>query len=76
METSTVTRKGQITIPARLRRRLQIREGTKVAFEAEGDHIVIRPLESDVAAAFGLVRATRSVSDKEMERAIRRKAGR
>ena len=73
METSTITRKGQVTIPARLRRRLNLEQGTLVAFSEEGDHLILRPVESDVEASFGLIQASRSVSLEEMEAAIRRR---
>ncbi|HDN62740.1 MAG TPA: AbrB/MazE/SpoVT family DNA-binding domain-containing protein [Candidatus Bathyarchaeota archaeon] len=42
----TVTRKGQITIPAKLRRKFKIEEGTKVEVIEEEDKIVVRRLPS------------------------------
>ena len=44
METGTVTVKGQVVIPAKMRQRLGIQQGTKVCFMEKGDEIVIRPL--------------------------------
>ena len=44
METAVVTTKGQLVIPSRLRRRLGIKEGTKIAFEERSGEVVIRPL--------------------------------
>ncbi len=45
METAVVTTKGQLVIPSRLRRRMGIKEGTKIAFEEHDDgEVVIRPL--------------------------------
>lgn len=44
METAVVTTKGQLVIPSKLRRRLGIKEGTKVAFEERKGEVVIRPL--------------------------------
>jgi AbrB family looped-hinge helix DNA binding protein len=73
METSVVTRKGQVTIPARLRRQLHLEEGSVVAFVEEDGRLVVRPVETSVDAAFGLVRAERSASADDMERAIRRR---
>jgi AbrB family looped-hinge helix DNA binding protein len=43
MET-TATAKGQIVIPAPLRRKYGIREGTRIRIVDEGDRIVLRPL--------------------------------
>lgn len=39
---ATVTRKGQITIPAGVRRRLHLAEGDRVEFEELGDAVVVR----------------------------------
>lgn len=44
METVTVTTKGQITIPADLRRKLEIAEGTKLIVIREGDTLKILPV--------------------------------
>lgn len=44
METITVTTKGQITIPASLRRELQISEGTKLIVTREGEALKIIPV--------------------------------
>jgi antitoxin PrlF len=43
-ETATVTSKGQITIPSKLRRELRIAEGERVLFVREGDSLKIVPV--------------------------------
>lgn len=43
-ETSIVTTKGQLVIPAKLRRRLNIQEGTVVVFSEEGGKLIIQPV--------------------------------
>jgi AbrB family looped-hinge helix DNA binding protein len=43
-ELSTVTTKGQLVIPAKLRRKYAIREGTQVAFLEEENRLVLQPL--------------------------------
>jgi AbrB family looped-hinge helix DNA binding protein len=43
-ETSVVTSKGQLVIPARLRRRFGIRPGTVIAFHEHNDRIVLQPI--------------------------------
>jgi AbrB family looped-hinge helix DNA binding protein len=43
-ETSVVTTKGQLVIPARLRRRFGIKKGTTISFVEEGGHIVVQPV--------------------------------
>lgn len=48
MDTVTVTRNAQITIPKQVRDALGITEGSKVAVRVEGDRIVIQKVEEDV----------------------------
>lgn len=43
-EVSTVTTKGQLVIPAKLRRKYSIRKGTQVAFLEEENRLVLQPL--------------------------------
>jgi antitoxin PrlF len=46
MSTVTVSDKGQVVIPAAIRRRLGIEPGTRLDFELEGDTIRVRPLRA------------------------------
>jgi AbrB family looped-hinge helix DNA binding protein len=46
-EHSTVTTKGQLVIPARLRKKYSIREGTKVAFVEDNGRLILQPITSD-----------------------------
>jgi antitoxin PrlF len=46
MSTVTVSDKGQVVIPAAIRRRLGIAPGTKLDFELEGDTIRVRALRA------------------------------
>jgi AbrB family looped-hinge helix DNA binding protein len=43
-ETSTVTTKGQLVIPSKLRRKYAIKEGTQVAFIEEENRLILQPL--------------------------------
>ena len=54
METAVVTTKGQLVIPSKLRRRMGITEGTRIAFEEREGEVVFRPLtrHSSVFAVF------------------------
>lgn len=47
MDESTMTEKGQVTIPVRMRKMLGMRKGEKVIFEAEGDKVIVRRAEAD-----------------------------
>jgi len=42
MPHSTVTSKGQTTIPGKIRRALRIKPGDKLEYVVEGDHAIIR----------------------------------
>lgn len=42
MPHSTVTRKGQTTIPGKIRKALRIKPGDKLEYVVEGDHAIIR----------------------------------
>ena len=42
MEATSVTSKGQVTIPKPLRQRLGLRQGSKVEFVLAGDHLEMR----------------------------------
>lgn len=76
MQTSTLTSKGQVTIPANVRRMLGLKPGDQVAFMVEDGRIMLVRGEDRIEAAFGLIKAETSASIEDMERAIRERAGR
>ena len=41
--TAVISSKGQIVIPAALRKKFRLKEGTVVAFREEGGHLVLEP---------------------------------
>jgi len=47
MFTTIVTIKGQIVIPSRMRRKLNIKKGTRLCIEEKGDQIILQPLTDD-----------------------------
>jgi AbrB family looped-hinge helix DNA binding protein len=66
-KTSSVSPKGQITIPAEIRAILGVRPRDRVAFEVKAGEVVIRPARRGFAALYRSVPALdRPVSDKEM----------
>jgi len=70
---SVVTRKGQITLPAEIRRSLQIKEGDKVAFsleDSESPHVVVRLVRSVAERTFGIVKPRKRPEDFEELREI------
>jgi len=50
-EVSTITTKGQLVIPSKLRRKYAIREGTKVAFVEEENRLILQPLTAEFVHA-------------------------
>ena len=47
MTTTIVTSKGQIVIPSKIRRRLNIKKGTKLCIVEKGDQLILQPLTED-----------------------------
>jgi AbrB family looped-hinge helix DNA binding protein len=60
--TSSITSKGQVTIPRALRQQLGLARGSRVSFQLVGDHIEVRPWRPEQplpASGFGLLRSPR-----------------
>ena len=81
METS-MTVKGQVVIPADLRRRLGIKKGTRLHVEERDGEIILRPLTRDyfermsgVLKGAGLVRALEASRREDREKEEDRIAG-
>ncbi|WP_310452327.1 AbrB/MazE/SpoVT family DNA-binding domain-containing protein [Sulfuritalea sp.] len=70
MLSSSVTTKGQVTIPIELRERLGIKPGDRVGFVAEGDRIVLQRQETAIEAVFGIVKSGKGATLEQMEEAI------
>lgn len=45
METSSLTIKGQIVVPSRIRRKLGLKKGSKVGFIEFGNKVILQPLD-------------------------------
>lgn len=78
MTVSTITSKGQTTIPGEIRRHLKLRAGDRIQFIVEEDgKVVLVPATVDVSELKGLLApASRRVSLEAMDAAIRKRAGR
>jgi AbrB family looped-hinge helix DNA binding protein len=62
---STMTQKGQVTIPAAIRVRLGLKPRDRVRFEIVGDVVTIKLAESQLLAGFGAVRPRNRPEDWE-----------
>jgi len=64
MTISKVTIKGQVIIPAQLRKKFNIKKGTRIAImEGEGRVILIKPLPDDpIEASRGMLKGKKSLT--------------
>ncbi len=70
---STVTRKGQITIPKEIRDQLGVRQGEKVVFVVRGAEVVLKVIRGTILDLKGSVKAQRHPEDFEaMRKSVRR----
>jgi antitoxin PrlF len=60
---TVVTRKGQITIPADIRRKLGIKVGDKIALTVEEDRMSLTPATFTLESAYGSVEPTQRPED-------------
>lgn len=70
MEATSVTSKGQVTIPKELRQRLGIRQGTRIEFSQVGDHVVMRVRSSpatQVVSGFGMLKSRRAAVPADLD---------
>jgi len=62
METTSVTSKGQVTIPLKIRQKLGICKGSKISFTLVNDHIELRVQENPESvpdSGYGLLKSKR-----------------
>jgi len=78
MSTSTLTSKGQTTIPKDVRKRLNLHPGDRLEFVIdEGGRLLVLPASIDVSELAGMLKSpARPVSVEDMNRAIRNRGGR
>ena len=63
MEITSVTSKGQVTIPKKVRQQLGIRQGSRIAFRLVGDIVEMRVKSSpitNVDSGFGMLKSRRA----------------
>ena len=72
---TTLTQKGQVTIPREIRVRLGLKPRDRVAFEVEGDAVKIRRAAGKALAGYGSVKPRKKPEDfrtlrEEFERGV------
>jgi AbrB family looped-hinge helix DNA binding protein len=70
MDATSVTSKGQVTIPKALRQRLGIRQGSKIEFALVGNDVVMRVRSSPAAeptSGFGLLKSRRAAVPADLD---------
>lgn len=66
MDVTSVTSKGQVTIPKELRQQLGIRQGSRIQFRLVGDHVEMRVSSSPrdtgagLGSGFGMLKSRRA----------------
>ena len=63
MDATSVTSKGQVTIPKEIRQEMGIRQGSRIEFSRVGDHVQMRVKSSpsDTAGSgFGMLKSRRA----------------
>jgi len=73
MALTTVTAKGQITIPKSVREALNLRSGDKVEILVEDDRAILKPVSRRVEEVFGKLhqKGKKGYSVKEMDTLVR-----
>jgi antitoxin PrlF len=78
MSTSTLTSKGQTTIPKDVRKRLNLHPGDRLEFVIDEDgRVLVLPASIDASELARMLKSpARPVSVEDMNRAIRKRGGR
>ena len=73
MKATSVTSKGQVTIPKELRRQLGIRQGSRIEFSLVGDHVEMRVRSSppgQPGSGFGMLASPRAAVPADFDAAL------
>jgi AbrB family looped-hinge helix DNA binding protein len=74
METSVISIKGQIVVPASIRRKFGIKQGTTIAFIEENGRLILQPLDKSYFESLAGILGTKGkmmkslMEDKKKER--------
>ena len=68
MTISTITSKGQTTIPKEIRELLGLEAQTQVAYEAKDGYVILRPVNSSLDDFAGILKSDKPMASKNEER--------
>jgi AbrB family looped-hinge helix DNA binding protein len=74
MLASNITSKGQVTLPAAIRKQLNLKAGDRIVFTLEGNKIIAEPVTDDVSSLFGTINTNKTVSLEQMDEVIAKAA--
>ncbi|MBL0711326.1 MAG: AbrB/MazE/SpoVT family DNA-binding domain-containing protein [Colwellia sp.] len=72
MQVTTVTSKGQVTIPLEIRQQIGVCQGSKIEFTIVGDHVELRVNESYQpvkSSGFGMLKSKRAAVPHDFDTA-------
>jgi len=58
MTTTVVTSKGQVVIPSKIRKKLNIKQGTRLFVEEHGNALILKPVNRDYFDQFAGILST------------------
>jgi len=76
MEVTSVTSKGQVTIPKEVRQQLGIRQGSRIEFALVGDHVEMRVRSTPTGVpdgGFGMLKSRRAAVPADVDPATQLK---
>lgn len=66
---STLTQKGQVTLPLDIRNFLQVIPSSKVAFEIKDNRVLVKKVPS-IREMFGVIKTNKVITKKQMKKII------
>lgn len=70
MSSLSLTAKGQVTVPVKIRRRLGLNPGDRVKFVEQAGRVFIERDNDDISSIFGALKTKKSASLAQMDDAI------
>ncbi len=66
---TTLTQKGQVTIPIHIRKKLDVKSGQKIAFEERGGEIIVKGAP-DFLSLMGSLKANKKFDEQKVREAV------